>query len=439
MIRRGIVWRLLLLAYFAFTIICEAKLVQVIEICRHGDRSPLNTYPNDPKPYHLWPGGPGQLTAQGMRAHFELGRRLRQRYIDSGFLLENLSVDEVMVLSSDTDRTLMSAYCQMAGFYPYETGPFVTDEDGTVLTPALPFFWQPIPIHSDVRNNDTMIKVGANCPRHEQILEQLRESQDWLAKRNESWLLLQRVANITGLEHCDLDDLGRILDVWICDQSHDIQVPQLDEELFHQVENVTAWVYQRSYESKEVQKLLAGLLLEDIISHILSRVSQKSLLKFIVYSGHDTTIASLLSCWQAFDGFNPPYNSTIILELHLNDSVDVSENLNNYYVHLEYNNATIRLPVCDDPCPLTAFIHYLNEFALNDSQRKKLCVWRETLSYSKWMQWLPSTQLVYFLPLVIIGIVIFISSRYLYNRFIRKLRRTNVEESEGPLLVSNSS
>lgn len=108
----------------------------------------------------------------------------------------------------------MSAYCQMAGLFPYETGPFITDRDRTQLTPALSFFWQPVPIHSDVIHNDSMIKVGSNCPRYQQILEQLRYSQDWLAKRNESWLLLQRVANITGLEQCDLDDLGRVLDVW---------------------------------------------------------------------------------------------------------------------------------------------------------------------------------------------------------------------------------
>ncbi|EME29030.1 acid phosphatase [Galdieria sulphuraria] len=435
---REFVW-CLVLVHFAFTISCEAKLVQVIEICRHGDRSPLNTYPNDPKPYNLWPGGPGQLTAKGMRAHYELGRRLRQRYVDSGFLHNNFSVSEVMVLSSDTDRTLMSAYCQMAGMFPFETGPVARDEQVTALTPALPFFWQPVPIHSDVQNNDSMIKVGADCPRHEQILELLRHSQDWLSKRNESWLLLQRVANITGLEHCDLDDLGRILDVWTCDQSHGIQVPQLDEDLFHQVENVTAWVYQKSYESEEVQQLLAGLLLEDIVSNILNRVSQRSLLKFILYSGHDTTIASVLSCLQAFDGYNPPYNSTIILELHLNDSVNVSDNLNDYNVHLEYNNATISLSICDDPCPLTSFIHYLNEFTLNASQRKKLCVWREPQSYSQWIEWLPSTGLVYFLPLVVTGTVILILSRYLYNRFVRKINRTNVEESEGPLLVSNSS
>jgi lysosomal acid phosphatase len=362
-----------------------------------------------------------------MRAHFELGRQLRRRYVDSGFLDQNLSVNEVKVVSSDTDRTLMSAYCQMAGLFPYETGPFISD-----LYPALPFYWQPVPIHSDILHNDSMIKVGANCPRHEQIVQQLRYSQDWIAKRNESWLLLQRVANLTGLEHIDLDDLGRVLDVWVCDRAHGIPVPNLDEELFRQVENLTAWLYLQSYGSKEVQQLLAGLILEDIVTSMLDRVSQQSTLKFILYSGHDTTIASVLSCLQAFEGYNPPYNSTILFELHRSDSVNVSENLIDYYVHVEYNNATISLDICDDPCPLTALIHYLNQFTLSDSQRNSLCAWRETKSFVDWNQlvssWWP------LLSIIVILIVTFILGRYLYNRIVRKSQVRNEEESQGPLL-----
>ena len=37
----------------------------LLQITRHGSRSPTETYPNDPYPYtdpKYWPDGPGQLT-----------------------------------------------------------------------------------------------------------------------------------------------------------------------------------------------------------------------------------------------------------------------------------------------------------------------------------------------------------------------------------------
>mmetsp|Transcript_20575 Transcript_20575/g.83465 ORF Transcript_20575/g.83465 Transcript_20575/m.83465 type:complete len:102 (-) Transcript_20575:2909-3214(-) len=67
----------------------------VIEVCRHGDRAPLFTFPKDVLPYWSWPQGRGQLTPLGERAHYELGRMLRKRYVETGFLLPAYNASQV--------------------------------------------------------------------------------------------------------------------------------------------------------------------------------------------------------------------------------------------------------------------------------------------------------------------------------------------------------
>ncbi|OWK05722.1 ACPP, partial [Cervus elaphus hippelaphus] len=74
---------------------------------RHGDRSPIETFPNDPIKESSWPQGFGQLT-------------------------------QVHVRSTDIDRTLMSAMTNLAALFP--------PEGISIWNPSLP--WQPIPVHT---------------------------------------------------------------------------------------------------------------------------------------------------------------------------------------------------------------------------------------------------------------------------------------------------
>ena len=55
------------------------ELVQIV--WRHGDRTPVATYPTDPNDPSIWPQGFGQLTERGMRQHQMLGELIRRTYI----------------------------------------------------------------------------------------------------------------------------------------------------------------------------------------------------------------------------------------------------------------------------------------------------------------------------------------------------------------------
>lgn len=54
---------------------------------------------------------------------YSVGKKLRERYVDTGFLSSSYKRDEVYVRSTDKDRTLQSAQSLLYGLYPPPTGP----------------------------------------------------------------------------------------------------------------------------------------------------------------------------------------------------------------------------------------------------------------------------------------------------------------------------
>lgn len=111
-----------------------SSLVLLQIVYRHGDRTPIRTFKNDPVPITAWKEGPGQLTTVGCRQHYTMGSHLKSRY--AHFLTGN--PHELQVWSSDKDRCLASAQCHLAGLSP--------PSDSWAWNQT--FRWQPVPIHT---------------------------------------------------------------------------------------------------------------------------------------------------------------------------------------------------------------------------------------------------------------------------------------------------
>ncbi|XP_043922129.1 lysosomal acid phosphatase-like [Protopterus annectens] len=117
--------------------ISEGRTLKFVTIVyRHGDRSPINSFPSNPIKENAWPQGFGQLTTLGMQQHYELGQFLRKRY--SGFLNTTYDHREIYIRSTDYDRAQMSAQANLAGLYPPQ-GSQVWNSN---------ISWQPIPVHT---------------------------------------------------------------------------------------------------------------------------------------------------------------------------------------------------------------------------------------------------------------------------------------------------
>ena len=85
--------------------------------------------------------------------HYELGRWLRVRY--NTLVGPDWVPEELVVRSSDTDRTLMSAACNLAAFY-------FPKHDDERFDKHLP--WMPTPIHTVPVPQDKV--RGKHIPKH---------------------------------------------------------------------------------------------------------------------------------------------------------------------------------------------------------------------------------------------------------------------------------
>lgn len=95
----------------------DDKLLFVWEHFRHGARGPYKSFD-----YKNWKDilnekwrGAEELTSLGMRMNYLLGVATRKRY--KNFLSSEYNPNEIFIISSNTNRTLLSAYSTLQGIY----------------------------------------------------------------------------------------------------------------------------------------------------------------------------------------------------------------------------------------------------------------------------------------------------------------------------------
>ena len=150
------------------------RLVFLYTHFRHGARAPLAI--NDSfidKLGEKWTN-PGELTGVGQRMHYLLGRRNRIRYINDGntFLKTKYDPHEILIYSSNINRTMVSVSSQLQGFYPQdaETGETLTDEQIKIAYPQVNVDYEEI--------TNSISKLGNNALPYQMTLAPVRMIND---------------------------------------------------------------------------------------------------------------------------------------------------------------------------------------------------------------------------------------------------------------------
>lgn len=367
----------------------ELKLVQVL--FRHGARTPLKSIPDvmeaqwvptlleppahthinyvvtdlhgGPKPpapvedsyrRNMLTGGtfPGQLTTLGMQQLYELGKRLRRRYIDeSHFLSSTFSPAEVYVRSTNIVRTIESAKCLVAGLFQQkqkEIVPIVTTEaESEILYPNY--------------HGCEMLKIlGSHRWAESTTLPDIAAD-------------LQSIQSALGIAAHQRIDFILIRDDMVAREAHGLPCPPVLDTWRTKVEqravDMICHVYEPS--KRENLQLCVGPLLHILLTNIdekLQGTSPELNRKLFLYSAHDTTLIPCLMALGIFDMRWPPYAADITLELHQHRQTNES------FVKVSYIGQDQHIPGCSGVyCPLEEFKEALAAYSLSSELYQSLC------------------------------------------------------------------
>ncbi|XP_048756065.2 prostatic acid phosphatase-like isoform X2 [Ostrea edulis] len=351
------------------------RLVQIL--FRHGDRSATHRYPLDPIKETDWPQGYGQLTKLGMAQEYKLGQSMRNLYVGKlNFLSPNYNRSKVFMRSTDMDRTLMSAYCVLAGLYPAENMSLEWNNT-----------WQPIPVHTVPLTEDYLLSSHAICPLlgtlHQEFISNNQQIKDLF--RENQWLI-HHVAKNAGLPPT-LNNLFDVQDPLFCENTHNM------------INTTSGWLaangtFQHimalrdipvglTFPTPKIARLRSGVLLTEIVSNMKAKLNNKLEKEMLLYSAHDDTVAGLLSAlkyfrYPEFPAVQPQYSTSVAIELH-------EDSPSNFVVQVYLRNETnssnlhqypISIQGCSASCPFPKFTKLLSDMMVTDI--KKECMVKTT-------------------------------------------------------------
>ncbi|GAB0494557.1 hypothetical protein MMPV_005851 [Pyropia vietnamensis] len=270
-------------------------LLLVLELCRHGARTPLFELPGGrtARAPAAAATAPGALTPAGAAAHTALGARLRARYLAAGLFSPTEDPANVAwVRSTHTDRTILSANAQLAGLFPpmpvaapdcRRSGG--SGDGGCKSSPP----WQAVPVHVESAASDSLLLPGRGCPRLASLLAARPASAEWVAYERGAREMLGRLSRALGVSsRLRLQDVSHVNDVVVAEAAaaraagggagapgdsgglpgHAART--LGEPLVSWVGEVADWLVRQSVKGAEVQTLKSGLWLGDVVARLRS-------------------------------------------------------------------------------------------------------------------------------------------------------------------------
>lgn len=287
------------------------ELKQVHVFFRHGQRTPADTYPNDPyinntfEPYD-W----GQLTNKGKLTLYEhIGQWLRNRY--GRFVGETYRAANVHVQTTGVSRTQMSMLLVLAGLFPPE---------GTPLQWNRRLNWQPIPYFSEPLSQDTLLLVRVSCPRYTETVNEVFKTPEIVALLEANKELFTNLTDITGLKIATPDDVQSLFSTLKAESEYGLSLPEWTRKYYpDKLLPLTKKSYALNVYTDEMKRLKGGPFLAKTIAEWEALIAKPkgANKKIFLYAGHDSTVVNLLSAFKVWNENElPDYGVMGVLELY---------------------------------------------------------------------------------------------------------------------------
>jgi hypothetical protein len=338
----------------------KGTLRQIFVLTRHGCRFPLNPTPGDsnwPRNEDFWKTYNGKLTTRGIVQHMNLGKHVKEAYFsEMGITDDDFAFPEkITAYSTNTDRTFLSASGFLEGLAPLV--PYCFGVQGEEYHQRKNFQGIRVTLLSDDsimhgykhKGFDVFKQKCINENAHFKELVENQEKKEFIARLHDITQLERLGPNQSLTNYADAIDninsqieIERCLHLPILSNAKGLLVSKDDEKLIR----VYTEQYFRSWfqgnndkENLELGKIGAGTLPARIIQQFKERISSENTgpkKNIFFYSGHDTTIYSLLTQFGFKDWENTFFAACVILELH--------ELKDGYHVAIKYNSNTTEHP-----------------------------------------------------------------------------------------------
>ena len=323
------------------------QLVFVQLLHRHGDRTPIHTYP----PSQLWddyPLPPGSLTSIGWAQHNAVGNALQQRYMVNEPLLSPYQYEphSLVVRSTEVERCIQSVTALLTALYPPQLNHTATDANQasrrTTLTPYPPVNVMPMPL-------DYLLQSTDKCPSYHLTYSASQQSTDAVIN-SEYPNLMSLLSELTGIPGSATSNSVSIHVSWtadnlLCEQAHNLSYNVNLTAMRDTLYNLSRYVNYHRFVGDVTQPRgsIGDTLLRDTMVSVLNKIrvdmnggtQQQDCRanqtteqcwedpyvqqKLRIYSAHDTTIVSLLASLHLLNETSPnllpSYATVVSLEL----------------------------------------------------------------------------------------------------------------------------
>lgn len=264
--------------YSAFAV---ERLIFAVDIVRHGDRNPGSDLPKSP---YSWKGGLGDITQDGIDREYRLGQTLREEYVKKySFLSAQYQPNTMLVRSTDTTRTIESAKALLNGLYPLEFRNTLE-----------------IPIRVVPRDKDDLLLVKPENNIFSIIKMYFWKRKIWKEMTNGMKDELDRWGDLTGLELKNMDDINTLADNIFIRQQRKIPFPiGIDFKSAEKIISLDETFITSMFKQNEISAPTGKRIISTIKYYMESNLQKMSPIKYVLFSGHDATIMSVLSTLNA--------------------------------------------------------------------------------------------------------------------------------------------
>ncbi|WP_019217018.1 histidine phosphatase family protein [Legionella tunisiensis] len=307
----------------------QEKLIFVLELIRHGDRTPLEEIPNSP---HDWKRGFGELTQIGWYQELELGKATRKKYVMQYHLLPaNYNPRLVYARSTDTKRTIASANAFLLGLYPSKM------RRGS------------IPVHAISKSQDNLLVVTPGKNIFSLIKLYFISRKAWQEQTSYRQEKLKKWRSVTGLSLKNYQQLVPFADNLYIRRIHHIPMPKgISNADANEIIQLGKWAVVNYFKLRQVSYPMGHSFLNAVNNYFANAVQKKSSLKYVLFSAHDSSIMSVMATLGSPLENMPPYASHLDFALFKNNK--------NYYIRVSYNDKPVTIPTCGGTiCSLPQF------------------------------------------------------------------------------------